>query len=191
MMKKTIDISRLCFRAGLCLLAAAGLLLIFWNGSIHIARQKAATYLSALENALPPVENAVPEARRDNAMPVYYLDGKDFIGILEMPRYQLALPVGNDWGESFPCRFTGSVYDETIQIGATTQKGQFDFYRELSVGDDVLFTDMEGNRFSYQITDIRYARHADPETLQQEKSALVLFIQNMYALEYVILYCNY
>ena len=189
-MKKPIDISRLFFRAGICLLAAAGLLLIFWNGSVHIARQKAAAYVSALESAMPPRVNAVPEARQTNAMPVYYLDGKDFIGILEMPRYQLTLPVGNDWGEQFPCRFTGSVYDETIQIGATTQKGQFDFYRELTVGDEVLFTDMEGSRFYYQITDIRYARHADPETLQQKDGALVLFIQNIYALEYVILYCN-
>ena len=96
------------------------------------------------------------------------------------------------WGSAgkYPCRFSGSIYDGSLQIGATTQQGQYDFYREISVGDAVLFTDMEGNRFSYTVTDIRYEKHADQAALQREDAALTLFIKNIYAFSYIIIYCN-
>ena len=125
-------------------------------------------------------------------MPVLSVDGTDFIGILEMPRYGSALPVAADWGKvsKYPCCLGGSVYDRSIQIGTTSQKGQYDFYREISAGDTVFFTDMEGNRFCYEVTDIRYESHADQETLQRKDAALTLFIKNVYALEYIVIFCD-
>ena len=102
------------------------------------------------------------------------------------------MPVSADWSRvsESPSCLGGSVYDRTIQIGATSQEGQYDFYREISVGDSVLFTDMEGNRFAYEVSDIRFEAHADQTTLQKADAALTLFIKNIYAFEYMILYCN-
>ena len=77
-----------------------------------------------------------------------------------------------------------------MQIGGTSQKGQYDFYRDISVGDRVFFTDMEGNRFSYTVTDIRYEKNAAVSTLQRKEASLTLFIKNVYAFEYVVIYCN-
>ena len=116
----------------------------------------------------------------------------DFIGILEMPRYESTLPVSSDWGHltKYPCRFSGSIYDRTIQIGATSQKGQYDFYREISVGDTVIFTDVEGNRYTYTVTNLQYESHADQTILNREESALTLFIKNVYAFEYLIVFCD-
>ena len=125
-------------------------------------------------------------------MSVLSIDGVDFVGILEVPKFGSALPICADWGKvsQYPCRLGGSVYDRTIQIGGTSQKGQYDFYREISVGDAVYFTDMEGNRYSYQVTDIHYAKHADQTALQREDAALTLFVQNVFALEYIVIFCN-
>jgi hypothetical protein len=116
----------------------------------------------------------------------------DFIGFLDPPRHSSTLPVCAVWGEinKYPCHFSGSIYDRTMQLGGTTQKGQFDFYREISVGDALYFTDMEGNRFSYSVTAIRYEKNADQSTLQRENAALTLFIKNVYAFEYVVIYCD-
>lgn len=125
-------------------------------------------------------------------MPVLSVDGINFAGILEMPKYSSALPVCADWGSLFnyPCCLSGSVYDRTIQIGSTSQKGFYDFYREISVGDTLFYTDMEGNRFSYTVTGIRHAQHADQSTLRQSDADLTLFIQNIYAFEYILIFCS-
>ena len=125
-------------------------------------------------------------------MPALALDGTDFIGILEMPLYDSALPVSNSWGQSerYPCRFSGSIYDGTMQIGATSQAGQYEFFCEISVGDSLYFTDMEGNRYAYEVKDLRYEKHADEAALMGEEAALTLFIKNVYAFEYIIVFCD-
>lgn len=109
-----------------------------------------------------------------------------------MPRYGSNLPVAANWGKvsDHPCLFDGSVYDRTLKIGATTQNGQYDFYRDISVGDAISFTDMEGNRFSYAVASIRYEKHADQATLSQQDAALTLFIKNVYAFEYIVIFCD-
>lgn len=177
---------------GICLLVVAALVLIFWQWGIHKAQQNATQYVQTIRTLIPKPQGAALEERRDNTMSVLSIKGKNFVGILEMPQFGSALPVCADWGEvsQYPCRLSGSVYDRTMQIGITSQKGQYDFYREVSVGDAVFFTDMEGNRFSYKVTDIRYEKHADQASLQGEDAALTVFIKNIYSFEYIILFCN-
>ena len=193
-MKKRINpiVGRLCLIVGFCLLAGAVAVPIFWQWSIRSAEQKAADYVQTIRTLIPQPQSAVPEERRDNAMPILSVDGTDFMGILEIPSYDSALPVCAAWGKvtKYPCCLDGSVYDRTLQIGGTTQKGQYDFYRELSVGDAVFFTDMEGNCFSYDVTDIRYEKHTDQETLRQKDAALTLFVKNVHASEYLIIFCD-
>ena len=189
---RELNVRRICLWAGICLLAVAAVVMTLWYSGMEISQQKAAGYVQMIRTLIPEPQGAVVEERRDNTMSVLSVDGTNFVGILEMAGFDSALPVCADWGavSQYPCRLGGSVYDRTIQIGATTQKGQYDFYREISVGDAVYFTDMEGNRFAYQITDIRYEQHADQNALTQKDAALTLFIKNIYAFEYVILFCN-
>jgi hypothetical protein len=77
-----------------------------------------------------------------------------------------------------------------MQLGGTSQKGQYDFYRDISVGDSVLFTDMEGNRYGYTVTDLRYEKHADQTALLRKESAMTLFVKNIYAFEYIVIFCD-
>jgi sortase A len=177
---------------GASLLVAAILILVAWQWNIHASERKSAEYVSAIRELIPEPQGAVPEERRDNNMATLSIEGIDFAGILELPRFNSVLPIGADWENpsKYPCRFGGSVYDRTIQIGGTSQKGQYDFYRDISVGDRVFFTDVEGNRFSYSVTAIRYEKNADRSALQRENAALTLFIKNVYAFEYVVVYCD-
>ena len=177
---------------GACLLICAMTALVYWRCNINISEKHAEDYVSTLNSLLPPPQNAVPEERRDNTMPAVSIDGKDFVGIIEIPRFNSALPVGEDWGNAskHPCRLSGSIYDRTIRVGATTQKGQYYFYRDLSLGDILIFTDMEGNRFTYEIKSIRYEKHADRTTLACTDADFVLFIKNLYAFDYLIIFCG-
>ena len=193
MMSRKNDVVRKVFIIiGVCLLVTAIVLLFVWQWNIHTSEQKAKEYVSVIRELIPEPQGAVLEERRDNTMSTLSIDGTDFVGILELPRFESDIPVCADWGKlsKYPCRFSGSVYDRTMQIGGTSQKGQYDFYRDISVGDGVFFTDMEGNRFSYSVTNIRYEKNADQSTLLREDASLTLFIKNVYAFEYIIIYCD-
>lgn len=187
-----IILQKICVLAGTLLLMAACAILFLWQWNIHASQQQTQDYVHTLRSLIPEVQNVALEAKRDNSMPLLSLDGKDFIGILEMPLYESTLPVCADWGNpsQYPRCLSGSIYDRSIQIGATSQAGQYDFYRELSVGDSVFFTDMEGNRYALEISDLRYKKHADQTALQSCDAALTLFIKNVYAFEYLIVFCD-
>ena len=190
--KKKLTAGKVCIAAGICLIVAAAALLISWQWEINSSAEKNESYTETLLSLMPEPQGAALEERSDNAMAVLSLDGVDFSGILEMPRYSSVLPVCADWGKPsrYPCVLSGSIYDGTLQIGAAAQKGQYDFYREISVGDSVFFTDMEGNRYTLEVTDLRYEKHAGQDELSRKEAALVLFVKNMYAQEYFIIYCN-
>ena len=192
MKKNGFTIQRICIFAGVSLLVGALVVLALWRWNVSSSEKQAQYYVNTLQTLIPEPQNAVPEERRDNTMSVLSVDEIDFVGLVELPRYESTLPVCADWGKTskYPCHFSGSIYDGTMQIGATTQKGQYDFYRELSVGDTVSYTDVEGNRYTFTITSLRYAKHVDQVSLRQKDAALTLFIKNIYAFEYLIVFCD-
>lgn len=183
---------KICVIAGICLIVVAMAWFVIWQWSIDSSEKQADYYVDTIRTLIPDPQGAVLEERRDNNMSTLSIDEIDFVGIIEMPRYESVLPVCADWRDisNYPCRFSGSVYDRTMQVGGTSQAGQYDFYRDISVGDSVFFTDMEGNRFEYAVTDIKYENNADQTTLNRNDAALTLFIKNVYALEYIIISCD-
>lgn len=177
---------------GVCLLAFGVVTLIVWQCGIRLSIEKSDYYIQTLQNLIPEERGSVPEEKKDNTMPCLSLDGTDFVGIVSFPQYGSRLPVCAKFGNltKYPCRFEGSLYDGTMKIGATSQKGQYDFYREITVGDIVTFTDVEGNLFTYSVRSLRYAKHADQASLNREEAFLTLFIKNIYGFEYLIVSCN-
>ena len=191
-MKKGFTIQKICILVGAFLLIGAIVVLALWRWNISNSEKQAQYYVSTLRELIPEPQNAALEQRRDNAMSVLSVDGTDFVGIIEIPRYESELPVCADWGKTskYPCRFGGSIYDGTMQIGATTQKAQYDFYRELSVGDTVIYTDMEGNRYTFTVASLCYEKHVDQSALRQKEVPLTLFVKNIYSFEYLIVFCD-
>lgn len=174
------------------MLVAAAVISFSWQWGIRTSEQRAEACVDTLRTLMPEPQGAVLEARSNNTMPVLSMEGTDFIGILELPAHDSALPVCAAWGSlsRYPCCFSGSIYDGSMQVGGTSQRGQYDFYREISVGDAVFFTDMTGNRYAYAVKDIHYEKHADQAALSGEEAALTLFIKNVYGFEYVIVFCD-
>ena len=191
-MKNGITIQKICILIGICLLVGAVVTLTLWRWNIHNSEKQVQHYVDILQALIPEPQDAVPEARRDNTMSVLSVEEIDFVGLVALPDYESVLPVCADWGKPsrYPCRLSGSIYDGTMQIGATTQKGQYDFYRELSVGDTVHYIDTEGNRYTFTITSLCSEKHVDQAALQQQKAALTLFVKSIYSFEYLIAFCD-
>lgn len=91
-------------------------------------------------------------------MPVVQLDGVGYIGMLHIPAISLELPVIEDWDTArlklAPCRYVGSVYQDGFVIAGHNYKRHFGALKELCEGDSVTFTDMDGNVFSYVVSQV-------------------------------------
>lgn len=89
-------------------------------------------------------------------MPEKVIDGQIYIGVVEIPTLSLKLPVIRDWSDErlkiAPCRYVGSVYTGDLIISGHSYKKHFRYIRKLVEGDPVIFTDMDGNRFVYQVS---------------------------------------
>lgn len=183
---------RVCLLAGSVLVAAALILGGIWYGSAAMDAENCKAYTETLHMAMPPIQNAVPETRADNRMPVLSAEGRDFVALIEFPAYDAELPVCDAWGSPnrYPCRFSGSVYDGTLVIGSTDRSGQMDFAEMLCVGDAVYIIDMTGCRYAYHITDIQISAHAGQELLCNGEGELTLFIKNTMDFEYRIIRCE-
>lgn len=91
----------------------------------------------------------------DMEMPVEILGDYAYIGLLEIPSLGLELPIIENWSypalKVAPCRYTGSVYKDNMIISAHNYKTHFGLLDQLKGGERVIFTDMEGNEFFYEV----------------------------------------
>ena len=146
------------------LLIAAALGLTAWNlYDEHRAEQSVSQVVEQLDQILPPAPDPdfqtieVPDyvLNPDMEMPVETINGQDYIGVLSIPALELELPIISEWSyprlKTAPCRYTGSVYKNDMIIAAHNYTSHFGNLKYLQEGDEVTFTDMDGNVFRYEV----------------------------------------
>lgn len=91
-------------------------------------------------------------------MPEEEVDGQKYIGVLRIPALSLELPVISKWSYSglkeSPCRYIGSAYLNNMVIVAHNYFSHFGHLKNLSQGDEITFTDVDGNMFRYEVIEI-------------------------------------
>lgn len=93
----------------------------------------------------------------DMDLPAMEIDGNRYVGYLEIPVLELKLPVLENW--SYPnlklssCRYAGSPYRDNMVVAAHNYARHFGRLKELAEGDEVRFTDMDGNVFVYTVAE--------------------------------------
>ena len=112
---------------------------------------------SLSQAALAGGEEETPEylLNPEMEMPVEEIEGNGYIGLLEIPALGLSLPVMSEWSypnlKLAPCRYSGSAYTGNFTIAGHNYSTHFGPIRELNAGDSITFTDMQGNRFAYEV----------------------------------------
>lgn len=131
------------------------------------------------ENTHAPVETVVAQATPIPDMPTMEIDGETYIGYLEMPTIGLTLPVMRDWSypqlRIAPCRYWGSVYDDTMVIMAHNYDRHFGRIATLELGDPVQFVCADGEIFSYVVCGHETLKPTDVELMLEGTSDLTLF----------------
>lgn len=114
----------------------------------------------------------------DIEMPAVEIDGYSYIGRIDISSLGLSLPVMSEWSypqlKLSPCRYLGSAYQNNLVIAAHNYKSHFGNLKYLSCGDEVTFTDIDGNMFDYEVAEIEQLLPTDIDKLTNEDWALTL-----------------
>lgn len=195
-MKKTKNkkITNLLMIFGISLICVSFAVLFVSQVFQSNASKNAQQIVLKMRSLMPKVSKGFNESYTDLSMPMLEINGENFIGIFEFPLYDITLPISEKWQgqniNNFPCRYSGSVYNDSLIIGGSDNKGQFDFMKIITDGDVLYITDVTGSRYSYKVDDIEITDDISTENLLSEKSDLVLFARSTYALNYTIVRCK-
>lgn len=174
---------------GLLLIAAALFITAFnlrEEAAARTASVRAADRLEALIPAHTPRPAAVPGAvlpenvpETDMEMPVKTVDGVDYIGVIAVPSLSLELPVASEWSyerlKTSPCRYSGSVYSGDMVLCAHNYSSHFGQIKTLKPGDAVVFTDVDGNVYNYEVAELETLQPAAVDEMKSGEWDLTLF----------------
>lgn len=128
-----------------------------------------------------PIVEFVPDYKKypDMEMPIKEIDGKPYIGVLQIPYLGLELPIMSEWSypnlKISPCRYEGSVYQNNMIIAAHNYNCHFGDLKSLLQGEKVSFTDMDGNAFEYEVIEMEIINPTDIERMKSGDWDLTLF----------------
>ena len=115
----------------------------------------------------------------DQELSVLEVDGYRYIGMVSVPVIDLELPVQESWSlaqlKISPCRYMGSPYQGNLIICAHNYTTHFGRLQNLLPGDDVIFTDMEGNEFRYTVVELENLAGTAIEEMESGMWDLTLF----------------
>lgn len=88
-------------------------------------------------------------------MTVSVIDGNGYIGFISIPELSIELPIMADWSYEklriAPCRYTGNLFEDDLVLMAHNYKTHFGTLKDLRIGDMVIFTDMDGTKYTYHV----------------------------------------
>lgn len=112
-------------------------------------------------------------------MPTVTVDGLDYIGTLSIPSRNLELPVVSEWSypnlKKAPCRYKGSAYTNDLILAAHNYSSHFGDLKNLAIGEKIVFTDVDGNLFTYRVVEQEVLQPTALEQMQSGEWDLTLF----------------
>ena len=167
---------------GLLLIAAALALVVFNIQEERQAGNASADALAQMQEAAAPVSDARPASDADAPMPAVEVGGRLYVGTLAVPSLGLELPVLADWSyeglDVAPCRYSGSAYAGDLVICGHNYQTHFAQLENVDYDAEVLFTDMQGNVFRYQVASVETLDAAAVEDMVDSDYELSLFTCN-------------
>jgi len=193
-MKKKKILKNALMVLGSVLILISAFLALYLPLTQSMNAKKSKEIYSDLKNLMPEVQNGSFDDRVNVSMSALELNGENFIGIIEIPLYETYLPVAMEWDKKsiskYPHKFTGSIYDGSIIIGGSGNKGQFDFMKNITETDSVYFTDVTGMCYSYKVSKIEVVDSVTSEGLSSKDADLVLFAKDTFGSKYTVVSCK-
>ena len=170
-------IGKICMVLGALLILASAALLAYNQWDASRADKAAQQALDGLEQTLNETveekakdDSVIPQPELDpeQEMTETELDGWSYIGYLSIPSIGLDLPVMSEWSYAglkiAPGRYSGSTYADNMVVCAHNYAKHFSPIKWLAEGTPVYFTDMDGMRWSYEVS---YVENLQPTQIEK------------------------
>lgn len=185
-------------KAGISLVAAGAILILAALALLGYNMVTDARAGRQAEALLADVQSALDEHTPVSALgpelPVVEIDGYGYVGTLSVPTLGLELPVMSDWDykrlKIAPCRQFGSSRTDDLVIAAHNYKTHFGLLGELSPGDPVVFTDMDGIVSHYSVAETQVLQPTEVDAVQNSGYDLVLYTCTTGGRSRVVVFCN-
>ena len=123
------------------------------------------------------IQNQEPDPNRE--MPTTTIDGHDYVGYLVIPALELELPIMSGWSypklRIAPCRYSGSLYLDNLVLMAHNYKRHFGGIKDLRPGDQIFFTDLDGETVEYEVIALDVLQPSAIEDMTAGEFDLTLF----------------
>lgn len=140
----------------------------------------------------PFAEIDEPDPNRD--MPTIEIDGHEYIGSLTIPPLEVEFPVTADWSYDLmriaTCRYSGTVYLDNLVICAHNYDNFFRKLDKLQKDDEIVFTDVEGNKYKYRVIETEVLQPTAVEEMTTGSWDLTLFTCNYWGNVRVAVRCE-
>ena len=157
-----------CIILGVCCLISSLGLIAYNRWEEEKAQDASKNILQDVQENMPEItrkESTLEESKQDESeeisvdvpkeMLAMQVDGYDCIGVLSIPVLELELPVLTDWSYAklkiAPCHYFGSYYEKDFVIAAHNYQSHFGRLPELQHRDLILFTDISGTVYCYEV----------------------------------------
>ena len=157
-----------CIVLGVCCLISSLGLIAYNRWEEEKAQDASKNILQDVQENMPEItreESTSEESKQDESeeisvdipkeMLAMQVDGYDCIGVLSIPVLELELPVLTDWSYAklkiAPCHYFGSYYEKDFVIAAHNNQSHFGRLSELQPKDLILFTDISGTVYCYEV----------------------------------------
>lgn len=143
---------------GICMIVFSVWYLYRYRGNTMDMEDNAKELLRELNRVIPtsPVMQEDPAYKDADSMPAVEIKGISCIGKLKVPALGLELPVANSGSDIgfTPIHISGTPNSTDFVIEALGYSSQFGKLSRLVLGDNIIFVDLYGYQYSYEITGI-------------------------------------
>ena len=179
MKNKTLVVILRCLGITLILLALG---ITIYNLAVdYLSGKKAKVILDKLDAQIEDRSSADTNHEDDSntKMPAIDIDGKNYIGIITIPSINIKLPVLEEYSEKnmkiAPVLYKGTIYQKNAIIAAHSYASQFKYIQKLKIGDQVLFEDIDGHFFKYEVIKKERLSTSDVDLMESGEWDLTLF----------------
>ena len=183
--------------AGTVLILSALSLFLYNRYEDAHAEQEAESLLGDVQTIIDERETSVPTTPPETLapeLPIVEIEGYGYVGYISIPKLELELPVMSEWDyvrlKIAPCRQFGSSRTDDLVIAAHNYESHFGYLYQLELGDQVIFTDMDGIENLYEVTGLDTLNPIEVDAVQNSGHDLVLYTCTYEGKTRVTVFCD-